>query len=555
MQYGLGMSPHDVATELGQAEALVLETYGPSLLAFLCACDEDTLVERLEGKGTLSDEAEGVLKDLVPLAQQVATQMASQPGLPRSLALRVLATQVADGSTSVGLHLHLRAGGSSVDLPVTTSDDPVKDAVRVMALDAYPLLLAPMEAYRFSPDVQMHMHPRRQGLQDAVQADPALARLFPEDDPGLGREGFLHNSLGRGFSHQDVMFGEMIIGSAWNIASRYARVPTPHDLIKWVDLGVDTLRAASLGQEAQVPALLVFTGFKTFNGEAIVTPWGPLRALTDWEREFVLPGLEGAVMGAQEDGTPVTVQHAGEMVLETSLPYSIVVAKPPWRDTMDEFPRSRGADLMRHQIEALQLAITLATDRPAGSWVNAKLAWSWIGDPYGHGASVSWSQGQNQPGFMPHELSSAECVAVGEWATRVEQRWRPALDIAVRRLLSAANSRADMADRLVDAVIVWENLFGTSQGEPRLRISAAMAWLMAAEPSAREGLASKLKDIYDFRSKIVHGGQYDESSLGEQANSSLIYARDALRILFRDRTDVLGLGDGAGRSLRLIMGG
>jgi hypothetical protein len=162
---------------------------------------------------------------------------------------------------------------------------------------------------------------------------------------------------------------------------------------------------------------------------------------------------------------------------------------------------------------------------------------------------------RSSPGFMPYELSPQEFESVGEWALLVESRWSPRIDIAVRRFLSAANARTDMADRLVDAVIVWENLFGTSQGEPTLRISAALAWLMADDAATRELLQIELKGIYAYRSKIVHGERSNESSLGEQADAALNHAREALRVLFRDRPDVLALPDGAARSLPMIMGG
>jgi len=159
------------------------------------------------------------------------------------------------------------------------------------------------------------------------------------------------------------------------------------------------------------------------------------------------------------------------------------------------------------------------------------------------------------PSFMPYEISTKECDSVELWSTLIDQRWTPAIDISVRRLLSAANARTDMADRLVDAVIVWENLFGTSQGETRLRISSAMAWLLAGDQSTREQLQTKLRKIYDDRSKIVHGGKADEAVLAEQANAALMHARDTLRVLFSDRADVLALPDGAARSIRMILGG
>jgi hypothetical protein len=123
----------------------------------------------------------------------------------------------------------------------------------------------------------------------------------------------------------------------------------------------------------------------------------------------------------------------------------------------------------------------------------------------------------------------------------------------MRRCISAAHERADPADRLVDAVIVWENLFGTSEGEPRLRVSAAMAWLLGADGKDRRRLQLALKRIYDARSKVVHGGDVAPQELAGTALDALTYSVDIMRVLFRDRQDILGLADGAARSLAVLL--
>ena len=156
---------------------------------------------------------------------------------------------------------------------------------------------------------------------------------------------------------------------------------------------------------------------------------------------------------------------------------------------------------------------------------------------------------------MPTELSSGECEAVEFWCELVEAHWSPRVDIAVRRVLSAAHARADPADRLVDSVIAWENLFGTSEGEPRLRISAAMAWLLARSGVERQDLQREVKQLYDDRSKIVHGASFNEVAIAEKASRALELARRSLRVLLQERPELLGLPDGAARSLSLILSG
>jgi Apea-like HEPN len=504
----------------------------------------------------LTHNAEAVLQQLVPLAQRVAAQLATEPNYPRSFALDILGRPTLDDGRSLGVALHLAAGGDISDLLPDTDDDLVTSTLVEMTIDSYPLLIAPADPSWPTPRVSLYRHPRRTELEAAIQGDATLAKLFPEDDPGIGRRGYFYSSLGRGGSIQNVMFGEMMVTSAWNIAEMTTGDPNLRSLVNVVRQNLKVLRRGIDNKQPVIPTRMVFTGFTTRGGETISTPWGSLRPIKTWERDHAPTSLESDVIGTQHDGTQVKVSHAGEMILETDLPYTIIPGKTPdWTDVPAPWPNIKGADVFRRRLEGVQLAVLLATDRPIGSWITARLAWSWVGDPYGYGPGMSWSDRQSAPGFMPHELSPEECTEVARWAALIESSWTPRIDIAVRRILSAANSRTDMADRLVDSVIVWENLFGTTQGEPRLRISAAMAWLLESDPTKREELQLKLKALYDDRSRIVHGGKPDEKMLGEQANSALHYARDALRALFSERPDILTLTDGATRSLRLLMGG
>jgi hypothetical protein len=544
--------------ELGPAEALLLETYGVRLLAFLCGTDEDAMRARLSGDSTFTDNAEAVLMGpLMALAQRVAGQLTERPTLPKHFALEVLGRPFGDSGRSLGVLLRTEARGQEDDLP-SAGGDPIKDALHRLALDAFPMILAPTDPHWPTPYLTLFQHPGRSALQAAVQQDEALRQLFTEDDPGLGRRGYLYTSFGRGGSFQDVMFAEMILKSSWDSLTMTRPAPSFADLLEQVDAHVEALRSAARGDSVVVPGRIVFTGFITDQPRAIKTPWGVLRPLEQWERELAPPGLEGAVSGTDALGNQTTVSYAGEMVLETQVPYTILIGRASdfVSDVPAPWPAIRGIDASRRGLEGLQLALLLATERPVGSWVTARLAWQWTADLFGHGSSISWADTRQQPGFMPYRLGEDECQAIESWAALVAQHWTGKIDIGVRRLLSAANARTDMADRLVDAVIVWENLFGTSQGETRLRISSAMAWLLQAHDlEAREALQPQLRKIYDERSRIVHGGKPDESTLADLANAALTYARDILRILFRDRADVLALADGAARSNRLLLGG
>jgi len=211
-------------------------------------------------------------------------------------------------------------------------DDAVKAPLRRLVIDAFPLLIAPQDPYWRAPHVSLYQHPARAELQAAIQRDEGLGRLFTTDDPGLGRSGFIHTSLGRGGSIQDVMFGELVLVAAWDWLTMTERAPGLFNLVQQVDKNIDALRAVAAGGQVPLPARLVFTGFTTERSRSIETPWGVLRAIEPWERELAPPGLAGGVSGADATGNQTTVSYAGEMVLDTTVPYSIVIVLPATPD-------------------------------------------------------------------------------------------------------------------------------------------------------------------------------------------------------------------------------
>ena len=105
------------------------------------------------------------------------------------------------------------------------------------------------------------------------------------------------------------------------------------------------------------------------------------------------------------------------------------------------------------------------------------------------------------------DVETIDPAAAGDfaaWWNKTDRIPGP-LRIGMRRLLKAAGERDDPIDVLVDAVVAWENLFG-SKTESTFRVTAAVATLL--EPSDKEQrdvLQKELSGIYDRRSRLVHG--------------------------------------------------
>lgn len=537
-------------------DALLLETFGPRLLAYLSNAGEQQADERFRNGMPLPGPSEAALSQLIPLAERVAQQRLDQPGYPISLSLSVLGSVPEGADTSIGNLVRLSAGGVIEQPEAISDDDQVLASLHRLARDAYPQLLVPSEEASWQHrDLSFFRHPGRSDLQNAVHDDPQLSAMYPSEDGELGRQGYVVNSLGRGGTVQSVMFAETVVRAAWDLASMSTAVPSLGSLYRALEESVEVLRRALAGLSTETKALFAFTGFTT-GGRTVETPWGVLRPIAAAERAAAPPSLEGGVSGTDAGGRSVTVSYSGEVVLDAKVPFGLSAhGWQPGEETPDfpAFTQLDGARVMRRCSEGVQLALLLAVDRPVGQWPTARFAWHWIADPTSHGRSMGWADPRTSPGFMPTELSEDECAALRRWCGLVEAHWLPQVDIAVRRLLSAAQVRNDAADRLVDSVIAWENLFGTSEGEPRLRISSAMAWLLAETVAERTHLQKEIKQLYDDRSKIVHGGTFDQSAIADKANRAVELARSCLRALFADRSEILAMSDGSARSLALIL--
>jgi hypothetical protein len=132
-----------------------------------------------------------------------------------------------------------------------------------------------------------------------------------------------------------------------------------------------------------------------------------------------------------------------------------------------------------------------------------------------------------QPWVRPseHEIKEAE-----RWARKLEQNRNGKLQIAERRLVSAIAQRTERADALVDAVIAWENLVGTTP-DTEEKVTTALSNLLESAPAARIALKEKLKGIYETRSRVVHGDMAEGESVSTASIEAIDVGLRALRAL------------------------
>ncbi|MDQ3381245.1 MAG: HEPN domain-containing protein [Actinomycetota bacterium] len=512
---------------------------------------------RLDGAAELPAEAEATFQGLVPIAEYVAEEVAKHDRGPSS-AFHLQMLRFQPDSVAGPWNAFRVAAGGSLPQPPGSADDELASVLLQLAVVQYPSFLLPRDPNDpfGSMGSSLFNHPLRPRLVQLIGADDGLSRLFTDDDPGLGRRGFVYTSLGHGFTLQSVMLGEMLLRASWDTASMSLLHPTFEMLCEELLRNLEVVRSAARGDSTYVRALVAFTGLTTGGVESISTPWGELRPLAQAERDAAPNSLSGAVTGTDSEGNRTTVSYAGELILDAKLPYTVSVHPESQIDFESwQWPKLQGADDLRHHLEAIQLSSLFSIATPPGSVIIARPAWAWIADPLTHGGRVGSWDVRSGPGFTPYQLRPEDCHEVSRWCERIAKHRTSAIDIAIRRVISVAQARTDPADRLVDSVIAWENLFGTREGEGTLRLTLALAWLLEPRSAAqRESLHRRLKELYRARSDIVHGNPFDNRRIAELANEAFSCAVQALAVLFSDRRDLLSLPDGAARSLRLMLG-
>jgi len=298
------------------------------------------------------------------------------------------------------------------------------------------------------------------------------------------------------------------------------------------------------GEREEALMITALGGLAVSPGVRIWTPWGDLRAATPTEQMWQ-PGERGPFA------------RAPEAILESTVPLGARIGEAyPGQD--DSFRDLTISTRILVGVERVSLAVLLAQGdaRPVAPW----WLWQTLIAPFGYEVSDNLvgraftfrALGpRRQP--TPTTLTAEEQPTIKEWSERVEEHYDPAIDVAVRRTLSAVRERADSADALIDAVISWENLFGHGEAsEVMFRVTAALAHLLEKDPRKRAKFQGDLKKIYGLRSRVLHGGEVKpKDDLEGRKEAAIAFSVRALRELFLEKPHLVAEKE---RGMQLILG-
>jgi hypothetical protein len=537
------------------AEALLIETLGIHFVAYVTATEPDVIHERLTSGESqrLTESQENILSILVQTVASLATAQ-ERSHLLRMDLVNVLGAFESRSQTSVANTLRIEAGGVVWEPSV---EEDVKQEILIQLRDIYPVLLLPVENSPYLSHVRdlgisFHRHPRSLNVEQALLAHPVLSRMFPDQNPHTGRTGRLITSAGNGGGVQLSMFSSELIKAGWEIALLSFAHPSVEDHVHGFEVALDTVIGALQGKSTSIPVKMGLTGVLFPEGvETLDLGWAQLRVADDRDlNPAIEASVPGALQAADAEGKNVEVKYRGDLIMQTSIPYRIKIGEV---DLADDWPEGFNPHkLIQKRVQNVQLGLVLSNDLEPRTVVLQ--SWMRILDPLFMGSFSSKSP-QLMRNIYPHRLSGEQVADWKRWAVLVAENRQKSIDIAIRRVLSAISERNTPEDMLVDAVIVWENLFGARQ-ETTMRVTASLAWLLGSGIEDRKHKQSQYKRIYELRSGVVHGS-IDELRKAEDRNrpvQALETAISALRIVFKDRPDLLGEADSALRSNRLLLG-
>ena len=524
---------------------------GTPLFEFALNASTDTLAI-----GTITEVQRGYVSELDKLMKALQEKQLDHTSINE--ALRGHLTDVTQSPQPLALMTHWHCGGVVNDLE---SKDDLELAIVELARDIYPSFLLPpedtgvpmMRTESFRVTTGLFKHPANKRFQDAVLRDEMLAKLFDQDDPHSGPSVMVYRSTFQGNGLQLWTLAGQVLQSVWR--ERVSDEPLSirdfmlQSLERW-----RFIKAAISGKKQSVGARIAFAGVRLPGGGNRDFGGGvTVREVSPRERSLAPESIKDQLNGTDADGNQVSINYDGDLVAVVQHPYLVRVDKEPHGEARMGFPAELTAENPLENVSTrLRLSLVLAVKR--AHRVQIVPTWRAIDDPLSHGYNMGWNDAKQAVNLMPTQLTEDEVAAWKKWYGLLANKKTDKLNLAISRVIRAIGERRDPVDVLIDSVIAWENLFGSKEGEPTLRVTASLALLLEDDYAKRRKLRTRLGKIYALRSDAVHGTAMPDGEQIALCNEALEIALKALQAILEKRSDLLEEPDSTARSLRLLLG-
>ncbi|WP_329547703.1 HEPN domain-containing protein [Streptomyces sp. NBC_01356] len=521
-----------------------LRVFGTEFLQYtLCVANE------IEEGGQLSPAQEEAAQVLL----ESINKTSSQDPLTRWLNLTFIATEhIPSYGMSRANVLRAHCGGElqQIDKP----SGRLAEMLLTFGRDAYPgyLIKEPETTHGVSPMPMRALTAARKDFPEfcrEVLSDEKLKELFPglagTDIPDelsgiLNVQSLLSYPVGGMEPVQLLSLADDLIKNSFQRCQLDRDISTARFLSCLSSL-LEDARSLAAGDTIDVPIIVGLGNVAFEEGMDLAElSYGLLRARRPEDAEFDLNmNSAGVVLVCHAKSRVLSKRPASEF---ESFDYS------QHSKEVEEWHRE-----VRSLVDSVCLGLMLASpgERPGSAF---PVSISTV-HPFSTFSNHIYSRRPEGSRLPPITLTEEFASQADDWINRVIKGHPQNLRVAMRRVISAAGTRSDPVDSLVDAVLAWENMFSSSP-ETKLRVCGSLAILLEdGDYEARNRLYGELGKIYNTRSAIVHGKSKEPSHsvVANHRDRAIVIALQAFRKLY-GRPQILNAKDSDSRGQMVMLG-
>lgn len=379
--------------------------------------------------------------------------------------------------------------------------------------------------------------PQRSAFFDMFENDPLLSTLYPSPATDFqGRRGWCLTNSGGGSLFEGDFVSDALL-SAWDDTWLNDGDVTLERFLRNVSQGHANLVRGLQGKKIDVKIRAGIGGLALPHGmPGIRLPQGEVRQLGESGKHWL--ATRSHELFDRGLSQPI------ELVFETSITTLLKVIAAPSdegeaRNTVEGGPW--------HERELLWQRLRFVLALVASHRVEE--VWTHITYPVG-----DWNTLSRMSRLNPHTLSEVQARDWQQLTGTAFGRPLKHIDVTIDKLPLLLDGSTNPFDLLLNSVIVWENLFGSTV-DASLRITAAAAWVLERETEKRVQRFKQLKEIYNLRSRVVHGAEPLHPKHFEQVFEARETTFALVREVLEHYPSLINLKSSSDRSQKILLAG
>lgn len=515
-----------------------VKSFGESFFCYTLNLSSSDTKMLLNDAYELCTEKERVLKEIIEFCRQRRLSAINQIDVDYEV-YENLKSGFIQKEHHLLNHWRLQSGGSLFQ--IISNENKLIDLFKTLAVEYYPVFLISNNS-KF-PTYNLSIGEKhKQGLELArlLLDDPDVSTIFAVDKIYLLHSGgYIQSSSGTGGTINLGSFMDSVFINSYYLLLLKGKSGID-EYLKCVEENVKLIKGLLSKDIKQIPFFLGYSNIRFPKCFELIIPQGVIYTFES-DKESQLP------MG---DGPKSVTSQEAKIVFESKVNFDFLL-KP--EDKTSENRVFKMYDDLWERIqnldEEVRLCITLSCDREIP--VSAIKQWTIIFDPFVTNLSCSWSSKRRYPSPF-YDFTEVDIPKVQNWCSKISNSNTTNIRIAIKRVLSSLIERDNPIDSFIDSAIALENLFG-GPSELTLRISTSVAYLLGNDTKSRIEIQSKIKKLYNDRSKIVHGeSKSDLNQIMKNRDYSIAVCLKSISILF-NYPELLKCNSGE-RSQKLILG-